>query len=113
MTIKQNKGFTLIELIVVISIIGILAAIVVPAYGGYVKKAKEEVCNANCVQVERMYEMHLVMKGIENSDVGFEQFLKENVKDRCQEHGVITYVDWKVKCNVHTKEEEGGEVPFL
>jgi type IV pilus assembly protein PilA len=41
-TLSKNKGFTLVELIVVLVILAILAAILVPTLLGYIDKARSE-----------------------------------------------------------------------
>ena len=40
--LKEKKGFTLVELIVVLVILAILAALLIPALTGYIDKARKE-----------------------------------------------------------------------
>lgn len=44
---RSHKGFTLVELVVVIAIIGVLAAILVPSMIVYVRKARLKTANGN------------------------------------------------------------------
>ena len=82
---KNNKGFTLVELIVVLVILAILAAILVPALLGYIDRAREKqyVLNAKSYLTAAQAELSSIYgeNGTVNTDLVGNDARKTRIKN--------------------------------
>lgn len=117
----KNEGLTLVEVQIVLVILGILAAIAVANVIGLIENAKEDVCEVNRLELERMYLMHVGLESKVHSTIVFEEYFLNYGSEVCPSGGVISYEDGAVKCSIHSDSheendnlDEGNEgVPFL
>lgn len=88
---KHNKGFTLIELIVVIAILAALALLLIPQITGYIAASQKSTCDANTTMMNRAY--------------GYEKELDPNLTPEA----IIANVDAKYFAGSTKKCPSGGE----
>lgn len=108
---KQNgkKGFTLVELVVVIAIIGILSAILIPTMLNYYRDAKIKTANSTAHQIKNI--ISTFMAEMEIQHVGMKQVEGVNAQ-------IMFMVDggqWMVKteCKVNGKKDSDGSLTFF
>ena len=93
---KKKTGFTLIEIIAVIAIMGILATVILPNVSGYIKEAKK---------VKVVDQSRKVVMAVESYDLRHESPLDENtiVNDAINNKGVGKYLDGVNLDNLNVK----------
>lgn len=81
----NNKGFSLIELIIVIAIIGILSVIGITRFSGFIDKANIAVDEANAAEVANATKMFLSLNPDKNSvsisELVEEKYIEESSLD--------------------------------
>lgn len=104
LVIKNRKGMTLIELIVVLVIIAIISAVAIPSFSGYIEKAKAHECEVN----REILKDNLLTLATLYPDVTGEGYLNGNypllgdvAEIKCPSGGIYTYQDGAFVCSVH------------
>lgn len=85
----DKKGFTLIEMIVVITVIGVLAAIAVPSLMAYIDKGKASDCEIN----RKALVLKLEAERAQAPGASMEEIIKNNPEIKCPAGGIYTAVD--------------------
>lgn len=60
----RSKGFTLIELMIVVAIVGILVAIAYPSYQGYLQDARRADAQADLLELAQWMERQFTVNGV-------------------------------------------------
>lgn len=90
---KNNSGFSLIELIVVVAIMAVLVGVLAPAYLRYVEKSRQQTCYWNMDNVVREVQLRAF------SDPDFMDDLLAEVGN-VTEKDVINYIDQETDIEV-------------
>lgn len=105
--LSRRTGFTLVEIMIVIAIIGLLAAVAVPNFMRATRKAKEQVCSMNRDQIDNAKQLWCTENRKSERDTPSEDeirvFLKDSKFPLCPGGGTYTInpVDTRSTCSVH------------
>ena len=108
--LQNKKGFTLMEMLIVVAIIAVLVAIAIPVFNGALTKSKEAADVAN---VRALYAEWQVSILTENKDIPADKaaFLAGPDKNGATEF-TFNYADGENTKLTYTKDAKGGSIKY-
>lgn len=111
---KRQTGFTLVELVIVIAVLGILAGLAIPYFMEAREEAAKKECLANRTQILRMF--HAQQAAGYSSDLT--TFLTEAIEEtdnkyftfapKCADGGTYSAENEIIKCSIDKHNEDGS-----
>lgn len=74
----KSNGFTLIELMITVAVVGILAAVAYPSYADYIRKGKRATAQAALMELASKQQTYLLERRVYSNDLT-DQGLRFNV----------------------------------
>jgi prepilin-type N-terminal cleavage/methylation domain-containing protein len=103
---KKTKGFTIVEIVVVLTILSVLAGAGIPTMLKYIDNAKEKLCLSNKLTMVRLFKSYSMLYPDHDSLQEVldceNEFLKKDFESlKCPSGGQLSAVDVHVICSIH------------
>lgn len=97
---RNNKGFTIMEVMLVVLIIGILIAVAVPAYNNFTGRARIAACQSNQRTLEGVAMVYYSTEGAHATSLSdLSAYLDNAANYTCPSGGTYSISEGEVTCS--------------